>query len=359
MSFVRTHGKNFFLANIDSGATVSRFFSKNFSQAAKSRPTPLWRQVQTGLRSNVWTRLPAAAPVEPMKSSLNPLTMLMRSGFKRSMATHRELGGRYYKGREDGGSNWKAKLRWNWYLYKVPLLFTGGVIAFNALAWQYIYQIPGLEYIRRHPESVVYGIIGINTLVFFAWKAPGKILKYVTRYGLLFKDSNFNKWGMLGSAFSHQGFMHLAINMFVLHNFGIPLAKMLGAATFTEIYLDGAILSSLISIMAPVLTGRKILAPSLGASGAVFTMFGLLSYLLPHMKVSLYFIPIPLNAWEVFLASMGVNAAGLFFRWGAIDYAGHLGGSIAALVWGKIVQTRIEKRREAMRRSSRGGFGFF
>jgi rhomboid-like protein len=188
-------------------------------------------------------------------------------------------------------------------------------------------------------------------LVFLAWKAPASMgfLKYLTRYGLLHKDSHFNKWSMIGSAFSHIAFWHVAINMFVLYQMGIPVARMIGTGDFLACYMNGAVVSSLFSIMSPVLTGYRSLAPSLGASGSIFTMFGLFTWLVPNVRIAYFFIPLPMSGWMVFLSSIGINVAGMFYRWGRIDYAGHVGGSIVALVYGNYMSKKLEERRRRQR----------
>jgi rhomboid-like protein len=339
--FVQTHGRYFFLSNAGPQLAraaqsngLSRFFSRNASVGKMMKDNWL-----------IWNRIPRKTkPLDTLKSMMFPF-----GGARRNMATHRDLGGSY--GGAGGGGKWRQKFRWTWYIYKQPILFGTGVLAFNTFALPYLFQMPFMTPLKRHPREVVYGLIGINLAVFLMWQSRNaRLLKYVTRYGLLYKDSNFNKWGMLGSAFSHQGFMHLFLNMFVLWNMGLPVAQMLGTGKFLEVYFDGAIMSSLLSILSPMMTGYRQLIPSLGASGAIFTIFGLLTYLQPNVQLAFMGIPIPMSGWAVFMSSFGVNVAGMYFRWGAIDYAGHVGGSIVAIIWGSIIQKRIERLRQ--RRSS-------
>lgn len=280
-----------------------------------------------------------------LKRDARSLNKVMMEPVRRGLATHRETG---YRTSGGGGGKW-ARI----YSYlKVPLMLTGGVILFNGIALPYIFQIPGINILAKRPDFLVYGLIGLNLAVFLAWKSPRSFGRQLYRYGLLHKDAQFNKWSMIGSAFSHQEFWHLGINMFVLYQFGLPVAKWVGSGNFLEMYLDGAVLASLGSMALPVLINQftpwVIVSniPSLGASGAIFTVFGTFAYLVPYARLSLFFVPLPIGAWYVFLLTMGYNGIGMFYKFGMSDYAGHFAGSMAGILWGWIFSERAKKNRD-------------
>lgn len=270
---------------------------------------------------------------------------------KATYATFRDLG---YQGRA-GGSGGSGRNNSAFNYLKIPILFTIGVCAFNAIALPYLFQVPGFDYLKKNPKYIVYGLIGANALVFFAWKSPKGFGRQLYRYGLLHKDAQFNKWQMIGSAFSHQEFWHLAINMFVLYQFGGSIIQWVGAKNFLEMYLDSAAISSLGSISFPFLLNKftrlVVLSsvPSLGASGAIFSIFGAFSYLVPYAKLSLFFIPLPIGAWYVFLLTMGYNGLGMGFNWGRTDYAGHFAGCAAGILFGYIFAEKAKRAREQRR----------
>lgn len=272
-------------------------------------------------------------------------------GLTAAYATFRDLG---YQGRASGWGRGNGR-RGLFDYFKVPVLFTIGVCAFNAIVLPYLFQIPGADILKRHPEYVVYGLLACNGAVFLAWKSPRGFGRQLYRYGLLHKDAQFNKWQMIGSAFSHQEFWHLAINMFVLYQFGGSLIRWVGAQNFLEMYLDSAAISSLGSIAFPVLLNRftslVVLnnVPSLGASGAIFSLFGAFSYLAPYARLSLFFIPLPIGAWYVFLLTMGYNGLGMGFNWGRTDYAGHFAGCAAGILFGYIFAEKAKRAREQRR----------
>lgn len=292
----------------------------------------------------------SSKPVAP-----RPLLSPLSRGGSRFMATFRDLGyGPGGKNRRSGGYGGRgfgnSFMRF-FQTYRSPILFTLATLGVSHFVLPPLINnvLPGL---KRNPDLVVYGLMAVNLAAFLAWKSPGAGSRFMARYGLLYKDPmRFNVWGMLGSAFSHQEFWHIGVNMFVLYNFGMPLARWIGSDQFLSAYLDGAVLSSLGSLMLPVLIRRYTPIPSLGASGAVFTVFGIFTYLVPTAKLALFFIPLPIGAWPVFLCTAAYNAAGMFMRFGGSDYAGHLAGSIAGIAWGYYLSEKAKKARQRRQKS--------
>lgn len=298
-----------------------------------------------------------------LRGRISSVKSTVLSDGTRTYATFRDLG-------FDSDDNNGGRKRWNTggssggrggrrgvlqYL-SIPILFTVGVCAVNAIALPFLFKLPGGDVLQRNPSYVIYGLIAANVAVFAAWKSPRSFGRQLYRYGLLHKDAQFNKWQMIGSSFSHQEFWHLAINMFVLYQFGGPLARWVGSKDFLEMYLDSAAISSLGSIALPVLLNRFtsliVLSnvPSLGASGAIFSLFGTFSYLVPHARLSLFFLPLPIGAWYVFLLTMGYNGLGIGFNWARTDYAGHFAGCAAGILFGYILSEKAKRQRRQQHR---------
>lgn len=202
------------------------------------------------------------------------------------------------------------------------------------------------------PQTAVYGLVAANVAVFLAWRQP-RFYATLNRYFLLQKDSVRSPWTLLGSAFSHQDFWHLAMNMLALVLFGPTVAQWVGTLQFLLLYLNLCVLSSLLGVALPMLVRAPLHVASLGASGALFSVMGVFAFLFPNAGISLFFFPIPGGAWVAFLGLIGVNAAGFVLRWGVMDYAAHLGGSAVGLVYGWWIRREILRKRQA-RRVSRG-----
>lgn len=212
--------------------------------------------------------------------------------------------------------------------------------------------VPPFKQLRQRPTELVYALIGINCAVFGLWRIP-RCWNFLQRYMLLQKV-NGSKWAIVGSAFSHQELWHLGFNMLALWSFGTSLATMLGATNFFSLYMNSAIAGSLFSLWYPKMARIALMGSSLGASGALFGVFGCFSYIFPTAKILLFIFPIPGGAWMGFLATMVWNAAGCAFRWRSFDYAAHLGGSLIGIAYGwSISKTFRRRKQERLQRVSK------
>ena len=121
-------------------------------------------------------------------------------------------------------------------------------------------------------------LIGINVLVFFWALATGASL---TRAGgtVFVKGSLFvgndviglaagEWWRLITAGFIHAGLFHIATNMLLLWWFGAPLEEGLGRARYLGIYFVSLLAGSAGAIL---VTPQS---PTVGASGAVFGLFG-------------------------------------------------------------------------------------
>lgn len=248
------------------------------------------------------------------------------------------------------GSTWKSYNQFynrsNWDKLKKPFLFTVAFCVATTLVSPYLFNYTPLAYFKRNPQALLWSIIGINGAVFLMWRIP-RLQWFTMKYGILFKDNIQSSWSLLGSAFSHQNFFHFFVNMLALQSFGSTLVAYLGVSNFTTMYLNSAVISSFASLAIPTFLGSSLSVASLGASGAIFSVFGVFSYLFPTAPVGFFFIPIPGGSWTLFLGTTVWNAVGTVLRWGTFDYAAHLGGSIIGLAYGYWYN---RKRKEQIRR---------
>ncbi|RKP29507.1 rhomboid-domain-containing protein [Metschnikowia bicuspidata] len=238
--------------------------------------------------------------------------------------------------------------RVDWNKLKKPAIFTVTFCVATTYVTPYLLHIPAFSVVQSNPKLLVFSIIGLNVAGFFAWKSP-VFARYMSRYGLLVKDNIRSQWSLLGSAFSHQEPFHLLFNMLMLFSFGTSFASAIGASNFLMLYLNSAVFSSFFSLAVPTMMRTSLAVASLGASGALFGLLGAFSYLIPKAAVSLFFIPFPGGAWPLFLFSVGLNIAGVFWKWGRYDYTAHLGGSVAGIYYGwylkKFRRERSQRRR--------------
>lgn len=83
-------------------------------------------------------------------------------------------------------------------------------------------------------------------------------------------------WRFLTTAFLHSGIVHLFLNMLALYWVGSPLEKIFGHWRFAAIYLLSAIGGSAFVLMWVLVQPSTVYTATVGASGAVFGLFGAL-----------------------------------------------------------------------------------
>ncbi|AET39469.1 rhomboid protease PCP1 Ecym_4420 [Eremothecium cymbalariae DBVPG len=326
-AFTRVHGRHFFLSNainLQSRPSIASMMSFN-------KPLNLvLNKYMVKLRANLSDKTSQSIS-NPIKSSFGGL-------FDGSPSRYARLNRFQDYSPKRSNDNKIIKLTlWG-------ILFMGG----SFLLSPYLFDIKPFSYFKLHPTHLPYALIGINCAVFGLWQLPRFWLP-LQRYALLQKDHIYSKWSLIGSAFSHQEFWHFGMNMMCLWSFGTSLAVMLGPANFTSLYLNSAIAGSLFSLWYPKIARIAIMGPSLGASGALFGLFAVFSYLAPDAKIMLLFFPMPVGAWYTFLGLAGWNVVGCVFRWGMFDYAAHVGGSVMGVLYGWWISKRIHRGRKARR----------
>lgn len=262
-------------------------------------------------------------------------------------------------------ANAQGPLRWQYPSGRDPtrnnlvkaLAFSVGTVIVSYFAFPLLFKYTPIGVLAQHPDWLISAIIGINAAFFLLWRSANPwIFRFMMENMLLKNGLGFKPTQLIGSAFSHQDFFHIFTNMFVLYQFGIPVAMTMGSAWFCHMYMTSAVASSFVSLFASSMTTRFV--GSLGASGAIFAVMGVFAAVYPDASIGLFFIPLPFGAWPLFLGSIGVNAVGLFARWGGVDYAGHLGGSLAGLYFGWRVNEVRAQMRERMRRRQFPGINF-
>ena len=72
---------------------------------------------------------------------------------------------------------------------------------------------------------------------------------------------------------------------------------------------------------------------SLGASGAIYGLVGLLAYTLPQLQASIIFVPVSTDLSVLFGAFMGLDVLGILLGWRTFNHWAHLGDLPLALLW--------------------------
>ena len=183
----------------------------------------------------------------------------------------------------------------------------------------------------RTPWAIVTpALVALNMAIFvrmlFDGGAPGDPGTLVAWGGSIGpRTTNGEWWRLVTSLFVHTGFLHLVANMLGLLQLGLLLERLVGRVAVAAVYVSAGVFAGLASLSASPVD------VSVGASGAIFGMYGLL--LAPAIW-SLYrrsAVTIPLRTVKRL-----IPAAAVFLLYNGLqskaDHAGFLVGFACGLV---------------------------
>ncbi len=203
---------------------------------------------------------------------------------------------------------------------------------------------------RGHSEVVVGKVlIGINVAVFVLmtvlsgnpYGAGGPVLERGALFGPFVAEGEW--WRLFSGAFLHAGLFHLGMNMLLLWFLSQELEPALGRLRFAVLYVVSLLGGSLaVMVIDP-------LAPTVGASGAVFGLMGALIVLQLRAKQ---------NPWQSGIGGLVAINLVLTFVIPGISIGGHVGGLLAGAAAGYVLQPlRWPQEGAALRTTVVVGFG--
>lgn len=223
-----------------------------------------------------------------------------------------------------------------------------GVICPECLADQRRAQTPAQRTAQRRwsrPRAVTatdarpvvtYAIIAVTAVAWLIGLIPGA--GDMVQNALLFwapslypdLTGTFEPWRLFTAALVHSGFWHIGLNMLALWMIGRSLEPLLGRGRFLTLYLlsalGGSVAVALLSFTTPVV----------GASGAIFGLFGALIVIGRHIGANIAGIAIIL----------AVNLAIGFIPGFNVSWQAHVGGLVVGALVGLIyARTRSVRRR--------------
>ena len=182
-----------------------------------------------------------------------------------------------------------------------------------------------------NPTLVTMVLIGINVAVWLAIQADGGNSSKLADHLALTPDRGIGSfdpatgtatlvdgvahgawWQIATSAFTHVSLIHIALNMMALYFLGPPLEQVLGRARFLTLYAVSGLTGS-----AAVMLFSDPHGGTLGASGAIFGLFGALAVV--ALKVG--------GDFRNVLTLIALNLAFTFTVPG-ISWQGHIGGLV-------------------------------
>lgn len=181
------------------------------------------------------------------------------------------------------------------------------------------------QYIRYYPVTSL--ILLINLLLFFAVLFSSyERSEALVRFGAIHNLAGGSEpYTYVTSVFLHGSFDHLLFNSFALFVFAPPMERLLGKFRYALLYLVSGVMGNVFSEYAYTsVLGRPYI--SVGASGAVYGLFGAYLFLILFRKGALDFQS--KKTIQIILV-VGVIYSLLMAN---INLYAHLGGFVAGLV---------------------------
>jgi len=194
----------------------------------------------------------------------------------------------------------------------------------------------------------VQALIAINVIVFLAETGAGAPLGgggggtvwfHGALYGPALTGQNLNPfytgtheyWRLLTSAFLHDGLIHIGINMLSLYFVGSALEPAIGSRNFVVVYMTSLLAGSFGALL------FQPAYPSIGASGAIFGIFGALIVVahyrgIPFWQSGLGFVLLLNIVFSLSVRGISIGA--------------HLGGLVGGLLAGWLILELDERRRK-------------
>ena len=175
-------------------------------------------------------------------------------------------------------------------------------------------------------------LITINILIYILMLLAGVSFLSPSHHHLIYWGANYSPlttdgeaWRLLTNTFLHGGILHLLMNMYALIYIGFLLEPYLGKVKFLAAYLLAGIAASTVSLFWNDMT------ISVGASGAIFGMYGVFLALLTTNFIERANRKAMLTSISIFvgysiLSGLSPNSG--------VDNAAHIGGLISGLIIG-------------------------
>ncbi|GAA5048222.1 rhomboid family intramembrane serine protease [Streptomyces similanensis] len=192
--------------------------------------------------------------------------------------------------------------------------------------------------VAADPRLVTKVLIGLNLAFFLVKMSMGDA--FTDRFDLLGQAfvPQFNSvegvaqgqwYRLLTAMFLHENYFHILFNMLSLWWIGGPLEAALGRARYLALYFVSGLAGSALTYLLAAPN-----QPSLGASGAIFGLFGATAVLMRRLRYDM----------RPVIALLVINLV-ITFGWGSIAWQAHIGGLVAGVVVGYAMVHAPRERR--------------
>ncbi|MEU0600591.1 rhomboid family intramembrane serine protease [Streptomyces sp. NPDC006393] len=192
--------------------------------------------------------------------------------------------------------------------------------------------------VAADPRLITKLLIGINLAAFLAQLSLGDRFTdrfdligqaYVPLLGGIEGVAHGQYYRLLTAMFLHGGYIHILFNMLSLWWIGGPLEAALGRARYLALYFVSGLAGSALTYLVAAPN-----QPSLGASGAIFGLFGATAVLMRRLNYDM----------RPVIALLVVNLI-ITFGWANIAWQAHIGGLVAGVIVGYAMVHAPRERR--------------
>ncbi|MGE5400121.1 MAG: rhomboid family intramembrane serine protease [Ignavibacteriales bacterium] len=157
--------------------------------------------------------------------------------------------------------------------------------------------------------------------------ASDKISQY---FALMPLGHGFYIWQLITYQFLHASFSHIFFNMFALWMFGMEIENLWGSKKFLIFYLICGVGGGLTHLLLSQ-TVAGVLAPTVGASGAIYGVMIAFAMMFPDRYIFIYFlIPVKAKYLIAFLVILEFLSAG---DMSLVAHLAHIGGAVVAFAY--------------------------
>lgn len=191
--------------------------------------------------------------------------------------------------------------------------------------------------LERHATRV---LISLN-LAFFAYEQwlyrvdPGRKRWFELHHALSLEGLRLGAWWQcLTFQFLHGGWIHVAMNLLLLHSLGPVMETTLGRGRFLLLYLVSGTFGGMLHVAGAWMMPDSFGGPVVGASAGLCGLLAALgAYHAEERLRVLFFLIFPMEVRAKFILLLGIltSALGAVFAVGHIAHLAHLGGFIGGL----------------------------
>lgn len=200
--------------------------------------------------------------------------------------------------------------------------------------------------LERHATWV---LISLN-LAFFTYEQwlyrldPGRRRWFELHHALSLEGLRLGAWWQcLSFQFLHGGWIHLTMNLLLLHSLGPVMETTLGRGRFILLYLVSGTFGGMLHVAGAWMMPDSFGGPVVGASAGLCGLLAALGAYHAEERLRVLFfliIPMEVRAKSILLVGVLTSALGAVFVVGPIAHLAHLGGFVGGLACALAYQRR-------------------